>query len=196
MENGTKLIRDIIKSEIKLIDTKLTFKDPAFYSNKRNYIRIVCISDTHTHTDDLINIIPDGDVFIHAGDFSYSGQPREIEKFKSFLKSLPHPKKVFIAGNHDITFDKERYEGLKMRFKLKLPLDQIDIFKWFDESDNVIYLEDSSVELYGYKFYGSPYSLKYYNWAFMKSDDNLKVIWNKIPDETDILITHGPPLYI
>jgi len=61
---------------------------------------------------------------------------------------------------------------------------------------DVIYLEDSSVELYGYKFYGSPYSNKYRQWAFMKSDENLKEIWSKIPTETDILITHGPPKFI
>jgi Icc-related predicted phosphoesterase len=187
---------EIKKTEIKLLEDVLTYNDSNFYLSfeKRKYIRCVCISDTHTQTDNLKQNIPDGDIFMHCGDFSYSGQPREIEKFKNFLNSLPHTKKVIIAGNHDITFDKERYETLKMKFKLKLPLDELDKIKKFEE--DIVYLENSCVELYGYNIYGSPYCNKYFTWAFMKSDENLNEIWSQIPDNTDILLTHGPPMYI
>lgn len=58
------------------------------------------------------------------------------------------------------------------------------------------YLEDSSVQLYGYNIYGSPFSVNFYDWAFMKEIDDLLPVWQKIPDNTDILITHGPPKYI
>ena len=46
----------------------------------------------------------------------------------------------------------------------------------------------------GYKFYGSPWSPTFYNWGFNadRGPDILKW-WKKIPTETDILITHGPP---
>lgn len=47
------------------------------------------------------------------------------------------------------------------------------------------------VELYGYKIYGSPFSVEFYGWAFMKEIPDLKPIWENIPTETDILITHG-----
>jgi len=53
--------------------------------------------------------IPDGDVLIHAGDFSKIGSLEEIQKFRSELESLPHKYKVFIAGNHDVTLDQEFY---------------------------------------------------------------------------------------
>ena len=49
------------------------------------------------------------------------------------------------------------------------------------------------MELYGYKIYGSPYTPEFCGWAFMEEREDLKLIWEKIPTDTDILITHGPP---
>jgi Icc-related predicted phosphoesterase len=196
INENTSIDSLIKKTKINLLDETLTYNDSNFYLNydKRQYLRFVCISDTHTHTENLKQNIPDGDVFIHCGDFSYSGQPREIEKFKTFLNSLPHTKKVVIAGNHDITFDKERYEGLKKKFNLKPALDEIDKLKIFEK--DVVYLENSSIDLFGYKIYGSPYCNRYYTWAFMKNDENLAEIWEQVPNDTDIFLTHGPPMYI
>lgn len=48
------------------------------------------------------------------------------------------------------------------------------------------------VELYGYKFYGTPFSVEFYGWAFMELPEVLnEKVWQNIPTETDILITHG-----
>ncbi|KAF9894436.1 hypothetical protein FE257_007939 [Aspergillus nanangensis] len=65
-------------------------------------IRVVCISDTHTleWTD-----IPDGDLLIHAGDLANDGSVREIQASIDWLRTLPHPHKVVICGNHDSYFD-------------------------------------------------------------------------------------------
>lgn len=52
--------------------------------------------DTHTRTSNLS--VPAGDVLIHAGDFSNIGLPKDIEKFKQFLDSLPHKHKVLLLG--------------------------------------------------------------------------------------------------
>ncbi|KAJ5152660.1 uncharacterized protein N7482_009138 [Penicillium canariense] len=65
-------------------------------------IRVVCISDTHTlEWPD----IPDGDLLIHAGDLANDGSVREIQAAVDWLRSLPHPQKVVICGNHDSYFD-------------------------------------------------------------------------------------------
>ena len=65
-------------------------------------IRVVCISDTHTlEWPD----IPDGDLLIHAGDLSNDGSAREIQANVDWLRSLPHPHKIAICGNHDSYFD-------------------------------------------------------------------------------------------
>jgi predicted phosphodiesterase len=59
-------------------------------------IRIVCVSDTHN--DDLTGHVPDGDVFVHAGDMTDDGTPKELEKALGWIRSLPHKLKVVIAG--------------------------------------------------------------------------------------------------
>ena len=66
-------------------------------------IKFVCVSDTHNLTNKIQ--VPEGDVLIHAGDFTNSGKPDEVEWFNKWLGNLPHKHKIVIAGNHDITFD-------------------------------------------------------------------------------------------
>ncbi len=57
---------------------------------------------------------------------------------------------------------------------------------------NAIYLENASVQIEGIRFWGSPYSVMFNNWSFMGNSDYLKHIWEYIPKNTDIVITHGP----
>ncbi|KAJ5886067.1 uncharacterized protein N7473_008741 [Penicillium subrubescens] len=65
-------------------------------------VRVVCISDSHTlEWPD----VPDGDLLIHAGDLANDGSVREIQAAVDWLRSLPHPQKVVICGNHDSYFD-------------------------------------------------------------------------------------------
>lgn len=63
------------------------------------HVRFVCVSDTHSKTQFMATPLPAGDVLIHAGDFSSTGKPNEIEKFSEWLGSLHQYKhKVVIAG--------------------------------------------------------------------------------------------------
>ena len=57
---------------------------------------------------------------------------------------------------------------------------------------SIHYLRNSSVNINGLNIWGSPYSNTFGQWAFMKDDEDLAPIWDLIPDETDIVITHGP----
>ena len=78
-----------------------------------------------------------------------------------------------------------------------LPENFEDFINSFKEGvDGLFYLENSSINLFGYEIYGSPYTPTFYDWAFMQPDDKLIHIWKQIPDKVDILITHGPPKYI
>ena len=63
---------------------------------QEGYTRFVCISDTHNRTN-AATVIPEGDVLLHAGDFSMVGAPGEIEQFVEFMRGLPHKHKV---GGH------------------------------------------------------------------------------------------------
>ena len=137
-------------------------------------IRIVCISDTHGQHAKLS--VPDGDILIHAGDFSAFGDtPIEVIDFNRWLGTLPHRYKVVIAGNHDWMF--ERHPGTARELLT-----------------NAIYLENSGTELAGLKIWGSPVQPEFNNWAFnVARGAAIRRYWQMIPASTDVLITHGPP---
>lgn len=69
---------------------------------------VVCISDTHDKHLSIENL-PSADVIIHAGDFSSTGTESSILNFLAWFESLPHPHKIFIAGNHDTTLHEDYY---------------------------------------------------------------------------------------
>lgn len=155
------------------------------------HTRFVCISDTHNRTDKMEHAIPDGDILIHAGDFTSCGSRDQVIHFNRFLGTLNHPYKVVIAGNHDISFDLESYDSLWSHFT-RIREDPEDTRK---QLTNCIYLEDEEITLRGFRIYGSPWSPVFCDWAFMKPRGQpIQEIWNKIPDGIDILVTHSPPL--
>ena len=55
------------------------------------------IADTHSLTHKIPKALPEGDVLLHAGDFSNTGLPKEVDKFVDFLSNQPHPVKVCIV---------------------------------------------------------------------------------------------------
>lgn len=136
-------------------------------------MKIIAISDTHNKHKSII--IPDGDVIVHAGDISSMGHKHEIINFFKWFSKLPHNHKILIAGNHDFYF--QYPESI---IKEILP-------------QNIIYLYDEEIVIDGVKFWGSPYTPVFGNWAFMKSEKELEEHWKKIPEDVDVLITHGPP---
>ena len=139
-----------------------------------NMPRIVLISDTHSLHDEMAPI-PDGDILIHAGDLTRNGTFAELTSVNAFFRTLPHQHKVCIAGNHDFCFEQDRD-----RAKALLP--------------EVTYLQDKAVSLMGLRIYGSPWQPRFCDWAFnLDRGAPLRDIWARVPRNTDILVTHGPP---
>lgn len=137
-------------------------------------MKITFISDTHGKHRELK--IPQTDLLIHAGDFSKTGTIPQIQDFMQWLSTLDIEHKVIIAGNHD--FLAEREPNL---FRPLIPRD-------------CIYLEDSGVTIEGIHIWGSPITPWFFDWAFNRQrGEEIRQYWDKIPDNTDILITHGPP---
>lgn len=136
-------------------------------------MRIVCVSDTHSRHDQLC--VPDGDVLVHAGDATMAGRVEEIARFNHWLGTLPHRHRIFVAGNHDLLFESD--PGLAESL-----------------ITNATYLRDGAVTVGGLKFYGSPWQPWFLDWAFnLRRGPEIKRKWDLIPDDTDVLITHGPP---
>jgi len=133
-------------------------------------IKIMAFSDTHRQRP----IIEDnGDIVIFAGDDDIYTFEHLID-FVQWFKHLNFEYKIMIGGNHDFYLQKEPYT------------------KEYLKENNILYLEDSFVEIKGLKIYGSPYTPTFMNWAFMEDESNLYKRFSKIPKDIDILITHGP----
>eukprot|EP00039_Didymoeca_costata_P006734 m.92914 g.92914 ORF g.92914 m.92914 type:complete len:298 (-) comp13370_c0_seq3:151-1044(-) len=155
--------------------------------------RWVCISDTHgRHTE--IKDLPKGDVLIHAGDITRTGDPEELQSFRSWLQSLDFKHKIVIAGNHDITVHESFYKENWSRFHYGKPKDSGEARAILTSEEGFTYLEDSAVEIFGYKVYGSPWQPEFCNWAYNLDRTECGKKWEEIPTDTDVLLTHGPPL--
>jgi len=143
--------------------------------------RIVIISDTHGLHLGLKRFgeMPKGDILIHAGDISEVGEFHDVARFLAWFNQQPYEYKIFIAGNHDFLFETNRNVGQSL-------------LKDYENRD-IYYLEDSEIELLGLKFWGSPITPPFMNWAFNRDKSKRLLHWSLIPDDTDILITHGPP---
>ncbi|MBC7798243.1 MAG: metallophosphatase domain-containing protein [Pyrinomonadaceae bacterium] len=139
--------------------------------------RIVLLSDTHNAHEEIN--VPDGDILIHAGDATNSGTFQEITAFANWFKQLPHKHKIFVAGNHDWLFEKNA-EVARHALGTK-----------------IIYLQDSEIIIEGLKIYGSPWQPRFFDWAFnLMRGKELAEKWRLIPNDVEVLITHGPPLGI
>jgi len=145
----------------------------------------------------------DMDLLIFAGDCSGMGHKREVDDFMNWFNRQPGVK-VMIAGNHDYFFDVPLKRSKGIQSWDQDPQEALD--EMLAKYPEINYLDDSGVELYGLKIWGSPISPWFHDWAFNRwrntGYDNffqgdvingIKHHWDYIPDGTDILVTHGPP---
>jgi len=139
---------------------------------------ICCISDTHGQHEALDLTQYPADVLVHAGDWTRSSDRgfTETDAFLEWLEAQPYNYKVLIAGNHEVTVEEHNNYFNELLFNYP----------------SITYLQDSATTIEGVNFYGSPSSNKFYNWAFMGTENELHKVWNKIPLDTNVLITHGP----
>lgn len=157
-------------------------------------VRVVAVSDTHSHHSFLD--IPSGDILIHCGDIVGNyGHGSDIKKhFSEFIQwvhkmSTRFRFVVFIAGNHDTLLDGRKYNDVEAKKLLRgLP-------------SNVVYLENCGTKILGINIFGCPFvpcrfelmNKRYFSDGFERKIIERQKLFEKIPEKTDILITHGPP---
>ena len=140
--------------------------------------------------------MPEGDLLIVAGDFTDTASYVELTDFSTFLSNEKHKFKkiIVIAGNHEITFDEEFYKKYGKRYYHNPPLDPNKAKDIFLTNKDIIYLEDSSFTFEGFKIWGTPWIPPIGRWAFsLKNPMFAEEIFNKIPEDVDILVSHTPP---
>jgi Icc-related predicted phosphoesterase len=137
------------------------------------------ISDTHSIHDQLV--IPKSvDIVIHSGDFSNyhatKANKAETIDFLEWYSKLPITYKILISGNHDGFSCNQKQEFQQICSRL-----------------GIIYLLDEMIQIEGINIYGTPYTPTFGDWYFMKQRHKISTIYDNIPDNVDILVTHGPP---
>jgi Icc-related predicted phosphoesterase len=137
-------------------------------------IKIAAISDTHSKHEWLK--IPPVDILVHTGDFTEGGTQAQAIDFFQWFQEQPAKYKIVIAGNHDFFMA----AGNQEKIKAIIPA-------------NVIYLNDELAEVGGLRIWGSPIQPTFLNMAFNRArGKEIKAHWDLIPDNIDLLLTHGP----
>jgi Icc-related predicted phosphoesterase len=142
--------------------------------------KITCISDIHGH---LIDIKP-CDILLLSGDIVplschnvLKGAKWLNDTFYKYCHKLLQKgvdKIILTPGNHDFVF------------QLGFHYLRTDNLPWVCLIDQEYIYQDL-------KIYGTPWQPEFYNWAFNLKESELYRKWQQIPDDTDILICHGPP---
>ncbi|CEJ82715.1 Putative Phosphoesterase [[Torrubiella] hemipterigena] len=152
-------------------------------------VTVVCISDTHCTQP----VVPDGDILLHAGDLTNKGSFEELQAQLNWINTLPHKYKIVIGGNHDSLLDPAYVARFPERLHEEPGTSHSDL-DW----GGIIYLCNTSVTLTmdegrTISVYGSPWTPQFGTFAFQYPP--IREVWpNTIPDDTDIVVTHGPPL--
>lgn len=148
---------------------------------KHEKLIIDLLSDTHNRHERCET--QGGDILIHAGDFSGRGSYEEVIEFLDWFADQDYSHLVMIAGNHDFAFEKDPTRMAKECKDRRIHL----------LNDSGIILKDM-VGTYNIKVWGSPVQPWFHDWAFnRRRGDDIKKHWDLIPNDTEILITHGPP---
>jgi Icc-related predicted phosphoesterase len=132
------------------------------------------LSDLHGYSH---NFTLQGDILLLCGDITAADRECQYEEFEEWLDELEYKCVLIIGGNHDNKLQ-EGYE-----------------FK----SDKVHYLCDSGYTFEGLNFWGTPWTATFqrqnrYCKAFSIKDESERLKhFEKIPGNTDVLISHSPP---
>ncbi len=144
-------------------------------SEENDGVKIWFISDTHNRHRELT--IPDADMVIHCGDESTYGNAwmneLEARPFFDWFSELPIPDKVFVPGNHSTAVE----QGLVRA----------------EDYSSVRFLIHDEMLWNGLRIFGTPYTPKFFDWAYMKPRGEMDIVWDSIPSDVDILVSHGPP---
>lgn len=138
-------------------------------------MKICIISDTHFRHNELV--LPAADAIVHCGDFSATGSHRDHFEFSKWFGSLPYKHKLVSPGNHD-------------RYSEK----QLHISKAIFADNECELLVDELKVIDGKRMYFSPWTPRYGRWSWMRErGEDIKKVWDGIPENLDLLVTHGPP---
>ena len=157
-----------------------------------------CMHISDTHEENVFEIVADSwsetksapiDILFISGDLTYKGK---LDKLKQLHEELEYllmnhiVKEVFvIPGNHDLSFEKTiGYESKENAMAI------------FSKNPKIHLVIHGAKTIQGLKIFGSAWTPYFHNWAFNYHDIRAKELWDQIPQDTQVLVTHGPPRFI
>jgi Icc-related predicted phosphoesterase len=145
-------------------------------------MKIAAVSDTHGNFPNIPELLDqDIDLLLVVGDIAggshqTNAQYKSMGKFVKWVQDIDPKHCVITQGNHDYW----KWD---------------EVFKYRSHGKHRIHhLIDSSVDIEGLRIHGTPWSLPFLDWNWMKSEERLIPHWKNIHHDTDILINHGPAL--
>lgn len=135
-------------------------------------MKIAFFSDTHGRHGKLDKWFSENcvDILVFAGDYQYNSLDGGVD-FANWFLGIDCKHKVLVPGNHDTNFQMIR----------QILLD-----------NGVHVLINSGEKINGLDFWGSPYTIRYGDWAYMCSESGMRSIFSQTPPDTEILVTHSP----
>jgi Icc-related predicted phosphoesterase len=141
-------------------------------------MKICVISDTHCKWKNLV--IPECDLLISAGDYSFKGESWVVKDFHKWLNKQPAKHIISVQGNHE--------KWVESNFQLAKEIAE-------QACPGVHFIDEGLVEIDGVKIWCSAISSWFCNWAWNRyPGEELQKHWDKIPNDgsIDIVVTHGP----
>lgn len=152
-------------------------------------MKIVAVSDLHGKQN-KIGTVPECDVLISAGDYSFRGEKHMVRDYHAWLNKQPAKHIISVNGNHETFTDvckriPEEYTALTFAEAKEIAE---------KECPRVHFIGDhGTVVIDGVKFHGSAITPWFHEWAWnVQRGMEIAAEWAKIPDDVDVLITHGP----
>lgn len=152
-------------------------------------MKIVCISDPHGKWGKLQ--IPECDILISTGDYSFRGEKHMVRDYHAWLNKQEAGYIISVQGNHETFTDRIR-RGVNGGITFAQAKEIAE-----KECPGVHFVEHELVEIEGVKIFCSAWTPFFCNWAYnAHRGEEIKKLWDDIPEDTQILATHGPPYKI
>ena len=149
---------------------------------------IDCIADLHGHYPELEG----GDLLIVVGDLTATDTVDEHAEFAKWVQKQDYRSFILVAGNHDGFLYNGFHEGRRLGPKGRYLCDSGTEFEYLDIGSDGVTIVKRTL-----KIWGSPWTLTFPGinpkcTAFTGTESQLREKFDLIPDDIDILITHGP----
>lgn len=161
-------------------------------------MKIVAFSDSYGRNP--VNL-PDGDVLICTGNFTRFGDIREITEWYQWFASQPHPHKILVYGNHEVSTDIYCHKRNSPWKVWSCPDEEIVTP---GPPPGVHLLHGTGVTIDGVRFWGHPglpparegvptRADNFYCAHQFETEEESTACWATCPTDVDVMVTHAPP---